>query len=147
MIQIALPTAVYLFQVFGLKRFPSSLLVILKSTQIIKIGCGVGNDLAKLARDFPDFKLPRKPKKKPYEFVVELGRLAKAKNAVTQATASLAQITAATLHCHLAKDIRATEWNAQQLTNEQIMYAALDAWVALEIWSVLRNTPSIGMPL
>jgi len=30
LIQIALPTAVYLFQVFGLKRFPSSLLVILK---------------------------------------------------------------------------------------------------------------------
>ena len=55
----------------------------LKSIQIIKIGHGVGNDLAKLARDFPDFKLPRKPKKKSDEFVVELGRLAKTKNAVT----------------------------------------------------------------
>ena len=104
MIQIALPTAVYLFRVFGLKKFPSSLKVILQSTQIIKVGRGVGNDLAKLARDFSDFKLPKKPKKKPYEFVVELGTLAKEKNAVTQATASLAQIVAATLHCYLSKD-------------------------------------------
>lgn len=49
LIQIALPTAVYLLQVYHLQRFPSSLKTILHSTQIVKVGRNVGADLAKLA--------------------------------------------------------------------------------------------------
>ena len=105
LVQIALPSTVYLFRIFLLKQLPSSLCVILNSPQIIKIGCGVGGDLAKLAKDFSNFKLPKKAKKESYPFAIELGALAKAKNVVTTGTASLAQITAETLHQNLSKDV------------------------------------------
>ena len=66
---------------------------------------------------------------------------------VLKATASLASITAAALHFHLSKDNRATEWSSPQLLPEQIQYAALDAWVALEIWNTIKDNKSQGQPL
>ena len=55
LIQLALPHTVYLLHVYLLKRLPSSLQTILLSIQVLKIGCNVGGDFAKLARDFSDF--------------------------------------------------------------------------------------------
>jgi hypothetical protein len=118
----------------------------LKSQQIIKVGRNVGADLAKLARDFPDFKVPVKHRKK-FVGVVELGAFAKAKNAVSSGTASLATIAAAALGVNLSKEIRSSEWSAPQLSAEQQQYAALDALVALEIWNTLKNQKTQGLPL
>ena len=146
LIQIALPTAVYLLQVCHLQRFPSSLKTILHSTQIVKVGRNVGADLAKLARDFPDFILPTR-KGRTYLGVIELGKLAAEKNAVSSANASLNVITAATLGCYLSKECRTSEWSLSALTDDQKHYAALDAHVALQIFDVLRNSDTAGQPL
>ena len=43
--------------------------------------------------------------------------------------------------------MRSSDWDAPQLTNEQIQYAALDALVALQILEVLENKPTVGLPL
>ena len=76
LIQIALPKIVYLFQVYSLQKpLPHSLETIIQSQQIVKIGCNIGADFAKLARDFPGLKLPQK-QGKLYVGVVELGKLA-----------------------------------------------------------------------
>jgi ribonuclease D len=40
-----------------------------------------------------------------------------------------------------------SDWDAAQLSNEQIQYAALDAWVVLQILDILENKPTVGQPL
>ena len=146
LIQIALPATVYLFQVYHLKCLPSSLKTLLHSAQIVKIGCNIGADFAKLTRDFPDFTLP--PKKwNTYPGIIELGKLAKEKNAVSSANASLNAITAATLGRYLSKECRTSEWGLSTLTDDQKHYAALDAHVALQIFDVLKNSEKVGQPL
>ena len=57
LIQIALPTLVYLLQIYNLKELPSSLCTILKSHQFVKIGHKINDDLAKLSREFPEFNI------------------------------------------------------------------------------------------
>jgi hypothetical protein len=59
----------------------------------------------------------------------------------------LSEITAATLQQSLSKETRTSEWGADMLTEEQIHYAALDAWVALQIWDVLKAYKTAGAPL
>jgi hypothetical protein len=53
LIQIALPTTVFLLRVHLLQKLPSPLLRIISSLQIVKIGRNIGGDLAKIAREFP----------------------------------------------------------------------------------------------
>ena len=103
LIHIALKTTVYLLQVNHLRHLPSSLKTLLHSSQIIKIGHNIGADLVKLAHDFPGFSLPVK-KGKTYAGVVELGKLAAEKNAVSSGNASPAAITAATLGQYFSKE-------------------------------------------
>ena len=129
-----------------LKALPKSLKTILTSPQIVKIGRNVGADFAKLARDFPDFKLPEKSRK-GIVGVVELGAFAKAKNVVRYGNASLATITAATLGLNLSKEACSSEWGCLQLSEEQKDYAALDAWIALEIWKALKEKENNGVAL
>lgn len=143
LVQIALSHHIYLLQVYTLKTLPSSFKTVLSSAQILKIGRNIGSDLAKLSRDFPEFVYDAQTKKG----VIELGKLALQKNAVSSGKASLAQITAATLQQSLSKEARTSEWGVAKLTQEQIQYAALDAWVALQIYDVLQAHKSVGVPL
>lgn len=145
LIQIAHQKSVYLLRVYGLKALPKLLVEILQSTDIIKIGRNIAADMAKLARDFPNFE-PNKVGNK-LRGVIELGKLAVQKNAVSNANASLAAITAATLQKHLSKEMRISEWSTI-LSEEQIAYAALDAYVAWKIWDVLKQVnDDVGSPL
>lgn len=146
LIQIALSKSVYLLQVFALKQLPTSLKILLGSRKVIKVGRNVGGDLAKISLDFTDFQLPPKEKGK-FIGVVELGQLAAKKNAVLDGRASLATIAAATLHGYLSKECRLSEWSNPSLTDEQKEYAALDAYVALEIWKVLGAQTQYGQPI
>jgi len=78
---------------------------------------------------------------------MELGKLAKAKNAVNTANASLAAITAATLQQSLSKEMRVSEWSAPELSEAQKQYAALDAWIIHPIYAVLERQPTVGISL
>ena len=146
LVQIALHNVVYLLRTCILKRLPEALQIIISSQRVIKIGRNIGNDLAKLARDFPGLRLPSKSHQK-FDGTIELGSFAKAKNVVSKATASLSSITAAALHFHLSKETQATEWSSPHLSTEQIQYAALDAWVALEIWNTIKDNKTQGQLL
>jgi hypothetical protein len=145
LVQIALPNTVYLLRICQLKRLPVSLQVILTNNRVIKIGRNVGGDLAKLAREFPEYQPTHRGK--ALEGVIELGAFAKAKNVVTNGNASLAAITAAALHFSLSKESRSTEWTASELSEDQKVYAALDAWVALEIWRTIKDNNTQGLAL
>lgn len=146
LIQLALPKVVYLLQVFTLKQLPIALQTILASSRIIKVGRNVGADLAKLQRDWPSLKLP--PRKKGISHgIIELGKLARMKNVVAKGTASLADIAAATLLGQLSKETHVSTWSSTQLSEEQKYYAALDAWIALDILRVLSTRLTVGEPL
>jgi ribonuclease D len=146
LLQLANSAVIYLLRTHLLKTLPNSLKTILSSPQLIKVGRNVGADLAKLARDFPGF-IPPKKDKKGQVGVLELGAFAKAKNAVLDGHASLATITAATLGLNLSKEACSSEWGALMLSEEQKHYAALDAWISLEIWRSLKDQPNHGSPL
>ena len=73
---------------------------------------------------------------------VDLGQLAKAKNIVSDARAGLSELCIKTLSCILPKDLNtriSTEWSADELTEDQIQYAALDAWASLQIYKKLNS--------
>jgi hypothetical protein len=74
--------------------------------------------------------------------VIEIGPLAKSKNVVTHANASLAAITAATLSQNLSKEDHISSWNASELSRDQKIYATLDAWILLSIYDYLPVPPS-----
>lgn len=142
LIQIALPTVVYVLHVYKLKALPLELVSVLLSPRIIKIGRNVGGDFAKLHRDFQQFNESSAKKS-----IIELGKLARIKGVVSTATASLAAITAAVFKQSLCKDQRYSEWSCQTLTSAQLEYAALDAHIALQIFSSLREENSILQPV
>lgn len=58
---------------------------------------------------------------------------------------SLSALANQLLGCELDKDwrIRASDWEAELLTERQIKYAAMDAIVAIKIYEQLRNTKVI----
>lgn len=146
LVQIALWNTVYLFQVYTLKRLPGMLCTLLASEKFVKIGRNVRGDLTKLSKDFPEFAFTKQKEKHP-KGIIELGHLAKAKNAVAKANASLAAITAATLHKNLSKEACTSQWSVSPLSDEQMEYAALDAWVGLQLWKVLKNEATVGQTL
>ena len=145
LITIARPSIVYLMRVFHLTKLPTSLITILNSTRIQKLWKNAGGDLEKLARDF-SVQVPQKVQK-AQQGVIEIGPLAKSKNVVTHANASLAAITAATLGQNLSKEDRISSWNASELSRDQTIYAALDAWILLSIYDYLHVLPSSGEAL
>ena len=145
LITIARPSIVYLMKVFHLTKLPTSLITILNSMGIQKIWQNAGGDLEKLARDF-SVQVPQKVQKSR-QGVIEIGPLAKSKNIVTRANASLAAITAATLGQNLSKKDHISSWNASELSRDQMIYAALDAWILLSIYKYLRVLPSSGEAL
>ena len=138
---------IYLLQVYTLKKLPGSFLTLLSAPQFIKVGCGVRNDLSKLSRDFPEFTFPPKESQSRSPGLIELGTLAKSKNAVSTANASLAAIAYATLHVNISKELCSTDWSASTLSSGQIEYAALDAWIGPQILNVLKDSPTVGLPL
>ena len=66
---------------------------------------------------------------------------------ISNGNASLAAITATMLHKNLSKDTRISEWSAPELSIEQKEYAALDAWIVLSIYDLLKQEPASGLPL
>ena len=102
--------------------------------------------MAKLSQDFPGCKFPEK-RGKSYLSTIELGRLATKKKVLPNGQASLALIIVASFQIYLSKEFCSTEWAAEKLTDDQIQYAALDAYPALMVWDVLKKLEHNGQPL
>lgn len=128
-IQIATDAIVLVVALAAMQHLPVSIRTIIADPRIMKVGRNVGGDLAKLSRDMMYAG--------PICGKVELGALAKRLSFVKDGRASLAKLTAIVLGKQLLKPqhIRlSTEWDAQMLSSEQLMYAALDAHASLQIY-------------
>ena len=57
---------------------------------------------------------------------------------------SLRKLSAIVLGKRVSKAQRLSNWEAAQLTDKQLLYAATDAWVCTEIYDKLQQTPRTG---
>jgi hypothetical protein len=138
-IQIAYQDLVYVFQVATCETLPSPLASLLENHKLVKIGRHVGADIKKIEKDFGVRG----------NGTLELGTFCRERRLVANASLSLAELCAAALQLRLSKsnDVRLSDWKAMPLSTTQIQYAALDAYVALAIYTKHQHDPIIGRSL
>lgn len=125
LLQLATDEDAYLIQLQKLSRF-DVFRQIFENKAILKVGVAIRDDLKKLKQGFPF--LP--------ENFVELQDLAKSKGLKNFGLQGMA---AEVLQGRLSKRAKITNWEAPTLSPEQIMYAATDAWVGLELFRRIRS--------
>ncbi|TFY77343.1 hypothetical protein EWM64_g6670 [Hericium alpestre] len=130
----------------GFLHLPPVLLTFLQSSRIRKVGVHVKADLTWL---FKDCQQDTKSGS-PFGGALELGQLAKAKNAADRANIGLADLVARTLHRCLDKDESthiSNHWSEPILTKQQEQYAVTDAYACWAVFEVLKSSPSPGAPV
>jgi ribonuclease D len=119
LLQLATATEVFLFQIKATGLTPG-LATLLADTERIKVGVGLDHEIATLKK-LGDFE--------PAGFE-ELGPLA---DQVGVEANGLRSLAACVLGIRISKSAQRSNWARAQLTQEQIRYAATDAWVSREI--------------
>ncbi|KAI7872237.1 uncharacterized protein EV154DRAFT_580069 [Mucor mucedo] len=110
---------------------------LLASENIVKIGRSVEADLERMHKDYGV----------SYNGFLELHRLCYDVGLLISIgkDSSLAALTGMVLGRTLPKgDVRTSNWDAITLSAEQIKYAALDAWVSLEIFKEINHLPRVN---
>ncbi len=118
--QVATAKTVHIFPL----RYPDThrlLAEMLASSEIVKVGVSLANDLRTLKQRF-DFSEHR---------ITDLGVVAKRHGYAQTGVRNLAGIV---LGFRIAKGAKTTNWAAPQLSPAQIAYAATDAWVCRELY-------------
>lgn len=129
LLQLSNSDTAYLFRLNRI-GFPEPLRALLSSRKHAKIGVGVYDDIRGL-RSLHGFQ--------PQNFI-ELQNLAP-RYGITEK--SLRKLAAIVLHFRISKAQRLSNWEAQQLTPAQQLYAATDAWIGREIYIELSKVPPI----
>lgn len=123
--QFATANAVYLLQVQQQDLF-GAMQQILSAEKVIKVGVSLADDLRNL--------------KKLFEFdersVVDLGKVARRHGMKQTGVRNLAGIFLGT---RIPKGAKTTNWAARSLTQQQITYAATDAWACRELYLRFRE--------
>ncbi len=125
LIQLANSECVYIFQ---LKRqpFDNGLKGILADPRIIKAGVAVSDDIKGL-KGLSHFREAG---------FVDLGVVT---NKLNMKTHGLRNMAANLLGFRITKGAQCSNWERVNLSNQQIMYAATDAWVSRELYLALDN--------
>lgn len=107
---------------------PSVLKQVLSNPQIIKVGRFVSGDLSYLQESSRSIT--------PFVGGVDLARFAKDRMIISNARMGLSELSAVLLGHQLPKNVSeriSTLWEEDVLSDEQIRYAALDAYASLRI--------------
>ena len=126
LLQLSTPRRCYLFRL-NCMRFEKQIVKILENEKILKIGADVAGDIRSLhaLRRF-----------RPGGFV-DLQQLAPEWGIEEK---SLRKLTANELGKRISTAQRLSNWEATQLTEKQMRYAATDAWICPEIYRILQHT-------
>jgi len=127
LLQLSTSEQAFLFRINKI-GLPIGLVKILASSQILKIGVAIRDDIKILQRIVPF---------KPSGFI-ELQDLVKDYGIENF---SLKKLSAIILGFRISKSARLTNWDAPELTEQQLIYGATDAWVSCEIYKQLLITP------
>jgi ribonuclease D len=125
LIQLAGEKGAYIFQL-KLLGFPKPLISILENKDIVKAGVSIDHDLSELEH-LAEFE--------PEGFV-DLGDVAK--NIGIQ-NHGLRGLSAVVLGGRISKGASTSNWESNNLSHSQVIYAATDAWVGLELYKKLQN--------
>jgi ribonuclease D len=135
LIQLATHDKAYLFRINKL-GFPPALAGILADNSIIKVGVAVHDDI-KFLRNIKKFNPDSFIDLQTYvrDFGIQ--------------SSGLKKLAAIILGFRISKRQQVTDWEAEELSEPQQLYAATDAWVCYEIYSKLKanyNCPFPGIP-
>ncbi|WFC99876.1 hypothetical protein MYAM1_002622 [Malassezia yamatoensis] len=130
--QLCTADTIYVVQLSAMSPIPTSLVEIMADASLLKIGVAVRNDAHKLRRDFGINS----------EGLVELSAMAKLLDQDLwkhrRLLVSLSDLCEYYLQHTLRKDaIRVSRWSRQPLSEAQLMYAASDVYVSLELFHQL----------
>ena len=119
LLQLSTPETCYLFRLNRI-RLDNRILKILTAKRIVKVGADVAGDMRSLhvLRSFRE------------QGFVDLQQLAAGSGIGEK---SLRKLAAITLGLRVSKAQRLSNWEAATLTPQQMMYAAVDAWICIEI--------------
>ena len=119
LLQLSTPETCYLFRLSRI-RLDNRILKILTTKRIVKVGADVAGDMRSLhvLRSFRE------------QGFVDLQQLAAGSGIEEK---SLRKLAAITLGLRVSKAQRLSNWEAATLTPQQMMYAAVDAWICIEI--------------
>ena len=129
LLQLATSDQAFLFRINKI-GLPSGLIKILASPKILKIGVAIRDDI-KILQRIVHFK--------PSGFI-ELQDLVKDYGIENF---SLKKLSAIVLGFRISKSQRLTNWDADVLTEQQLIYGATDAWVSCDIYKQLLITPIV----
>lgn len=125
LLQLATDTDAYLIRLHYITQF-APLKAIFENPDILKVGAAIAHDLKQLQRIF-SFQ---------HKGFVDLQRIAKEKGLKNL---GLKKMTEEVLGASLYKGPKMTNWERQNLTDEQLLYAATDAWVGLELYRQINQ--------
>jgi hypothetical protein len=115
-------------------NLPGALRSFLQNPHILKVGRNVGQDLKRLQKECQSSI--------SFAGALDLANIAKSKGIISDARIGLADLCAIVLHTRLDKSsplrVR-TDWDSDELSFEQLKYAALDAWASLQIYQKISQ--------
>lgn len=126
LIQVASTNMAWLFRVNKI-GVPDMLRSFLENDSLLKIGAGLTDDMQRL-RKIVQFT--------PGGFI-DLQKYVEAFNIESK---SLKKMVAIILGYKISKSQQLSNWEADSLNDQQLRYAATDAWVCLEMYHTLRNS-------
>ncbi|MCE9569456.1 MAG: 3'-5' exonuclease domain-containing protein 2 [Rhodocyclales bacterium] len=134
LIQLATEHRVYLFKV-GCLPDPEGLRAILESREILKVGFGLGSDLAQLKS-----RLGIEPRK-----VLDLSRALRDEKSKQSLGARTAVARYFGQRLQKSRKVTTSNWSNPRLTERQMLYAANDAQVALRVYrAALVSDPRLS---
>ncbi|CAM9585769.1 unnamed protein product, partial [Ectocarpus fasciculatus] len=119
------------FVMADMVEVPSGLRDFLQDPTIKKVGNNISGDVTKLCKDFPDLE-------GSFANYSELTSL----TSRPETKRSLAELVAMVSDKEMDKDLgegALADWSSPELTDEQLLYAANDAYAGVLVWSVLEK--------
>ncbi len=134
-VQFALHDRAYLFQVHRLEGHPF-LIELLRSAQLLKVGFGLRSDGKHIRAKFGV----------SFEGVVDLNSVFSKRGYLKETGVRNAVALVFRQRFAKSKKITTTDWSQRELTPQQILYAANDAYAALKVLEAL-DLPRAALPL
>jgi ribonuclease D len=125
LLQLSTDSDAYLIRLHSITQF-HVIKNVFENESIVKVGVAIRDDLKELQKTFPF---------SPRSFV-ELQELAKSKGLKNF---GLKGMTEEVLGSTLSKRAKISNWEAHSLTQQQILYAATDAWIGFRLFQALQK--------
>lgn len=128
LLQLSTEHSAYLIRLAKVTQF-QVLKTVFENKEIVKVGVAIRDDIKQLQKIF-SFS--------PLNFI-ELQDIAKLKGLKNF---GLKGMTEEVLQARLSKKAKITNWDAFELTDQQILYAATDAWIGLQLYQKMYAVPN-----